>query len=455
LVLVWVYHTLLWFLAETVQQDTTSLEDVAQIFGGNSVETTSAAGVLGFSTKALSGVLTERYRVENTGVHTWSNVGGVAGTAMTLNATGLGVGDAPASNTRLTVAAASRLADTTGQAYIRSTDAQAQDIGAQLTLGGLFNASAHYAFGGIAGRKENSTSGNVAGYLDFLTTTSGGSLTSRMRIDSTGNVGIGVTPSARFHSKAGAVTQGGIIETSGANALLSFADAGTSSYTRVQIGSSGNNLVAFINSVQAMTLDASGNLGIGVTPSVSKLHVGITSTATSGLAEANALKIENNNATVNNAAGLFLSQTGDAGCGIAGIATSRTGGSRTSALALYYYNQATSASPIEGARLDASGNLLVGTTSQNGSWNTKLTLSNDSGTTKWAVGPYLGGVTNFLISAGASAGVYLNGTAATSWTSASDERLKDIIEPITNAHLESRFIASGHRKVQVRREQHA
>ena len=29
--------------------------------------------------------------------------------------------------------------------------------------------------------------------------------------------------------------------------------------------------------------------------------------------------------------------------------------------------------------------------------------------------------------------VYLNGTAATSWTSASDERLKDIIEPISNA----------------------
>ncbi len=112
--------------------------------------------------------------------------------AMRLNSTGLGVGDTPASNTRLTIAAASRLADTTGQAYIRSTDAQAADIGAQLTLGGLFNASSHYAFGGIAGRKENGTSGNVAGYLDFLTTTSGGSLTSRMRIDSAGNVGVGV-----------------------------------------------------------------------------------------------------------------------------------------------------------------------------------------------------------------------------------------------------------------------
>jgi len=83
--------------------------------------------------------------------------------------------------------------------------------------------------------------------------------------------------------------------------------------------------------------------------------------------------------------------------------------------------------------LDASGNLLVGTTSPNTTWSTKLTLSSDSGTTKWAVGPYGSGGTFFMVSAGGSTGVYLNGTSATSWTSASDERLKDIIEPISNA----------------------
>ena len=37
----------------------------------------------------------ERYRIANDGVATWSNVGGVAGTAMTLNSTGLGVGASP------------------------------------------------------------------------------------------------------------------------------------------------------------------------------------------------------------------------------------------------------------------------------------------------------------------------------------------------------------------------
>jgi hypothetical protein len=35
------------------------------------------------------------YAISNTGVATWSNVGGVAGTAMTLNSTGLGVGVTP------------------------------------------------------------------------------------------------------------------------------------------------------------------------------------------------------------------------------------------------------------------------------------------------------------------------------------------------------------------------
>ena len=85
--------------------------------------------------------------------------------------------------------------------------------------------------------------------------------------------------------------------------------------------------------------------------------------------------------------------------------------------------------------LDASGNLLVGTTSGDTSIvNTKFWLSNDAGTTKWGIGPTVVAPTNFYVAGKAgSYGVYLNGTTATSWSSASDERVKDIIEPITNA----------------------
>jgi len=45
----------------------------------------------------------ERYRIASDGVATWSNVGGVAGTAMTLNSTGLAIGDTTFSGTRLTL----------------------------------------------------------------------------------------------------------------------------------------------------------------------------------------------------------------------------------------------------------------------------------------------------------------------------------------------------------------
>ena len=44
---------------------------------------------------------TERYRIASDGVATWSNVGGVAGIAMTLNSTGLGVGTVAANGIKL------------------------------------------------------------------------------------------------------------------------------------------------------------------------------------------------------------------------------------------------------------------------------------------------------------------------------------------------------------------
>jgi hypothetical protein len=52
-------------------------------------------GNLAFLTRSGAGSLTERYRIAHDGVATWSEVGGIAGTAMTLNSTGLGVGVTP------------------------------------------------------------------------------------------------------------------------------------------------------------------------------------------------------------------------------------------------------------------------------------------------------------------------------------------------------------------------
>jgi hypothetical protein len=50
----------------------------------------------------------------------------------------------------------------------------------------LYNATDFQAFGNISGKKENSTSGNNAGYLVIGTCDSGGTMAERYRIDSTG-----------------------------------------------------------------------------------------------------------------------------------------------------------------------------------------------------------------------------------------------------------------------------
>jgi hypothetical protein len=185
-----------------------------------------------------------------------------------------------------------------------------------------------------------------------------------------------------------------------------------------------------ITFTQAMTLDSAGNVGVGVTPSAwdaslfKVLQIGTNGSFISGRTGTTNQAIFGLNAYYDTAYRYVVSAQATRYEQITGEHRWLNAPSGTAGNAITFTQAMT---------LDASGNLLVGTTGQNGSWNTKFTLSNDSGTTRWAVGPYLGGVTNFLISAGAAAGVYLNGTAATSWTSASDERLKDIIEPISNA----------------------
>jgi hypothetical protein len=83
----------------------------------------------------------------------------------------------------------------------------------------------------------------------------------------------------------------------------------------------------------------------------------------------------------------------------------------------------------ERMRIDSSGNLLVGATS--GGQTTKLRLKYGSGQT-WGVGPLDVSPDLFFVANTVGTGVYLT-SGNTSWTANSDERLKDIIEPISGA----------------------
>jgi hypothetical protein len=77
-------------------------------------------------------------------------------------------------------------ANATNALRVFTTATQATDVGGQIGIGGLFNATQYQAFGTISGKKENSTSGNNAGYLSFGTCNSGGTTSERARFNSSG-----------------------------------------------------------------------------------------------------------------------------------------------------------------------------------------------------------------------------------------------------------------------------
>ena len=124
------------------------------------------------------------YYIDNTGISTWQNVGGVAGTAMTLNSTGLGVGVGPSynihargtTNGRIQVEGASGF----GMVFIQGSSGNT----AQLQL----NSS------GGTGRRFNLYS-DPTGFFGISDETA---VATRLTIDSSGNVGVGVTPTQKL-----------------------------------------------------------------------------------------------------------------------------------------------------------------------------------------------------------------------------------------------------------------
>ena len=192
----------------------------------------------------------ERYRIASDGVATWSNVGGVAGTAMTLNSTGLGVGASPI--TKLQISGGS--------------------------------SAVYQTFTNTSGAYQHAYVGNPSSALTFGFSSQNGSFSAdeKMRIDSSGNVGVGVTPSAWG--------SGGNIELNGSTGNIAFRLVSTLAcnwyynsgdkfigtgyaqqyqqyqgvhkwFTSTLSGSAGGSATMS----QLMTLDASGNLLVGKT----------------------------------------------------------------------------------------------------------------------------------------------------------------------------------------------
>ena len=91
---------------------------------------------------------------------------------------------------------------------VLTTNSQAANLGGSIGMGGVYNATNQITFAEIHGKKENSTAANLKGYMAFVTRDDGGS-SEKMRITSTGNVGIAKTSLATWSSGYKALQIGG------------------------------------------------------------------------------------------------------------------------------------------------------------------------------------------------------------------------------------------------------
>ena len=144
------------------------------------------------------------------------------------------------------------------------TSAGAIDVGGGIGFRGNDGVNSNVGFGIIGGFKENSTSGNYASYLSFKSRANAGSLTERMRIDSSGNVGIGTSSPSNTLSLEGSGTGLNINSTNDEVKKIAFENSGV---LTGYIGSSTSSPLRFLNGsgTERMRINSSGNLLIKTT----------------------------------------------------------------------------------------------------------------------------------------------------------------------------------------------
>ncbi len=92
------------------------------------------------------------------------------------------------------------------QLILRDMTTQAAGVGGFINFGGLYNGTQYTEWAGAGGVKETSIAGNYAGALVLYTRSNGSAMAERVRINSSGNVGIGTTmPKVKLEINDGAI----------------------------------------------------------------------------------------------------------------------------------------------------------------------------------------------------------------------------------------------------------
>jgi hypothetical protein len=262
--------------------------------------------------------------------------------------------------------------------------------------------------------------------------------TERLRLDASGNLGLGTTPSAWLIYKAFDIgpysslsAAGSEVEVNSNAAYLAgtgwtYKQTAFASQYRQTIGqhrwytaASGTAGTA-ISFTQAMTLDVSGNLGIGTTSPASSFEI-VRNSSSGGSGLFPNIRLDNQNAS--GYTGLYFLNSG---AQKAGLEVKNDVG------ALQFFTGAT-----ERARIDSSGNLLVGTTSTDPSGaSTTGAVLGQSGYVSVCASSNVSGVFGRRTSTGdvvifryntTQVGTINTNGTGTTYNSASDQRLKENI----------------------------
>jgi hypothetical protein len=184
--------------------------------------------------------------------------------------------------------------DTTAWADLHSS----KPTGGGINFSGLYgDDEGQVIFAGIRGLKENNTDNNYDGALLFGTIANGGNISEKMRIDSSGKVGIGtnnpgnIATQSTLEVKATAAFLG-LTSTAGNNSSgIEFGDTDDGNIGQIHYYHGDNSMNFTTNTGVAMTIDSSQNVGIGNTAPPSALTVTGVISGSSHIKSGNGAKI--------------------------------------------------------------------------------------------------------------------------------------------------------------------